>query len=86
MADMPLHSSELFGLFEFGRDTGLLADLVGSYSINPLVPFDGNDLGAVCVYGMVTALPEQMEAAFRQVSNEVTPFDRHAELLSAVAR
>ena len=86
MADMPLHSSELLGLFEFGRDTGLLADLVGSYSINFCVPFDWNDLGAVCVYGMVTSLPQEVEAAFRQVPNEVTPFDRHAGLLLEFAR
>jgi len=73
-------------LFELGRDTCLLADLVGGYSINFGVPFDWNHLGAVCVYGIVTSLPQEMEAAFRQVPNEVTPFYRHAGLLLAVAR
>lgn len=72
--------------FKLGRDTCLLADLVGSYSINFGVPFDWNHLVSVCVYGMVASLAQEAESAFRQVPNEVTPFDRHARLLSAAAR
>ena len=65
-------------LFEFGCNTSLFADLVGGYSINFSVSFDWNNLGAVCVYGMVASLPQEAKAAFRQVPDEVTPFDRHA--------
>jgi len=56
-------------------DTSLLADLIGSNSVNFLVSFHWNDLGAICVNGMITAFPEQMKAVVRQVPNEVTPFD-----------
>jgi hypothetical protein len=54
-------------LFEFGCNTSLFADLVGGYSINFSVSFDWNNLGAVCVYGMVASLPQEAKAAFRQV-------------------
>jgi hypothetical protein len=45
-------------------DSGLLTDFVGSDSINLFVTFDRNNLGAVCVNGMIAAFPEQMKAIF----------------------
>lgn len=71
---------------EFRQDTGLLADFIGRDAIKLLVSFYRNNLGAVCKYGVVGPFSQQAEAAFCQVSNEITPFDRHAELLSAAAR
>ena len=78
--------SGALNLFEFWRNTCLLANLVGGDSINFCVPFDRNDLDAVCVYGVVTSLAQEAKAAFRQVPNKVTPFDRHGGPLSAAAR
>jgi hypothetical protein len=50
-------------------DSGLLTDFVGSDSINLFVTFDRNNLGAVCVNGMIAAFPEQVKAIFHQMSD-----------------
>lgn len=75
-----------WGLLELGRDTGLLADFVGRDSIKLFVTLDRNHLGAICIDGMVAAFSQQVEAIFFQISGELTPFNRHVELLPAVVQ
>ena len=62
---------------EFGLDTGLLADLVGSNPIKLFVAFDGNYFGAICVDRVVGTFSQQIETLLLQVSNEITSLDRH---------
>ena len=74
------------GLLKLGGDAGLLADFVGSDSIYLFVTFDRYYLGAVRINGVVAAFPEQVKVVFHQISDKVTSFDRHVELLPAVVR
>ena len=70
---------------EVRLDTGLLADLVGSYPIKLFVAFDRNYFCTVCVNGVVGTFSQQIETILLQVSNEITSLDRHVEPLWAVA-
>jgi hypothetical protein len=60
---------------EFRQNTGLLADFIGRDAIKLLVPFYWNNFGAICEYGMAGTFSQHAEAAFRQVPDEITPFD-----------
>jgi hypothetical protein len=48
--------------------------------------FYRNDLGSICVDGVIRAFPDEIETMLLHVSNEITPFDRHAEPQWAVAQ
>ena len=64
----------------------MLADLIGRNSVELPVAFDRDDLDIIDVDGMITAFPEQPEAVFLQMSNEITSFDRHVQPPREVVR
>jgi hypothetical protein len=57
----------LKALFEFGRQTCLLADLVSRDPVEHPVTFDRNDLDIIGVDGMIAAFPEQSEPVCLQM-------------------
>lgn len=65
-------------LLELGRQTSLFTQFVGRDPVQPTVPFYWNYFDAVCENCMVGALAKEPKTAVFQVSDKITPIDRHA--------
>ena len=63
---------------EFGFHSSLLAEFVCCDSIELSVAFDWYSFLSISVNSVICTFTENIETMLLQVSDEITPFDRHA--------
>jgi hypothetical protein len=68
---------KLRGQLKFGGETGLLTDFIGGDAVKLPMSFDRYNLDPIGVNRVFAPFPDDSETVFFEISDKVTPADRH---------